>query len=295
MIVRLYRKYVPYKLRKKIYHIFLKKIFKIYRYFCAWTAGKFVHTFSVFFPKNEYYDAYRFSGKHGISPYPFEASIKYKNIPIEVFRDTDTTLPYLLHHGKRLYYPRHVTDQYVQNSYRALLIEQDIESAHRYVASYDELKGKTLLDVGAAEGIFTLDVIEYVEKAYLFECEDSWMESLTATFAPWKDKVEIVQQYVTDHDDEISVTLDRFMQKKEHDHLHIKMDIEGAEQLALKGAKMLFSNGQFISVSICTYHNKEDAKAISTFFESLGYSCTFTKGYFMVFPHLRKAVCRGKN
>ena len=294
MIVRLYRKYVPSKIRKRIYHLFLKQILKKYWYFCAWTASKFVDTCSVFFPENEYYDAYRFSGKHGISPYPFEASLKYKDMPVEVLHDTDMDMPYVLHHGKRLYYPRDTTEKKMQTSYRALLTEQDPESAHRYVSSYDELKGKILLDVGTAEGIFALDAIEYVEKAYLFECNDRWMEPLNATFTPWKDKVEIVKKYVTDRDDENSITLDTFMQGKKHDHIHIKMDIEGAEQSALKGAKLLLTNGPSISVSMCTYHQKEDAKAISNFLASLGYTCEFTQGYFLVCAHLRKAVCRGK-
>ena len=294
MIVRLYRKYIPYKYREKIYRLFLKQILKKYRYFCAWLASKFVSTFSVFFPKNEYYDAYRFLGKHGICPYPFEASLKYKEMPVEIFRDEANNLPFVLHHGKRLYYPNDATKDYIQHSYRALSTEQDTKSAHCYVSSYSELKGKILLDVGAAEGIFALDAIEFVEKAYLFECNDRWMKPLMATFAPWKEKVQIVKKYITDHDDENSITLDTFMHDREHDHIHLKMDIEGAEQSALKGAKTLLSNGQSISFSICTYHKKEDAKNISSFFETLGYVYHFTQGYFMFFPHLRKAVCRGQ-
>ena len=294
MIVLLYRKFIPYRIREKVYRLFLKQILNKYRYFCAWAVSKFVYHFSFLFPNNEYYNAYRFLGKHGITPYPFEASLKYREMPVEVFHDTATNMHYVVHHGKRLYYPRHVKEKNVRLSYRALSTEQDPESAHCYVLSYDELKGKILLDVGAAEGIFALDVIEYVEKAYLFECKDIWIEPLMATFAPWKEKVEIVKKYVDDHDDEKSITLDTFMEEKEHEHIHLKMDIEGAEQSALKGAKRLFTNGQSMFFSICTYHKKEDAKAIRSFFVSLGYSCKFTQGYFMALPHLRKAVCRGQ-
>ena len=77
--------------------------------------------------------------------------------------------------------------------YRGLLIEQDKRSAHRYVDSYEELKGKTLLDIGAAEAIFTLDTIECIDHAYLFECDESWIEALEATFAPYKEKITIVR------------------------------------------------------------------------------------------------------
>ena len=82
-------------------------------------------------------------------------------------------------------------------AYKGLLIEQDRRSAHRYVGSYEELRGKTLLDIGAAEAIFTLDTIEYINHAYLFECDEAWVEALNATFTPWKDKITIVRKYVS--------------------------------------------------------------------------------------------------
>lgn len=86
---------------------------------------------------------------------------------------------------------------FAEVAYRGLLIEQDKRSAHRYVDSYEELKGKTLLDIGAAEAIFTLDTIEYMDHAYLFECDESWIEALEVTFAPYKEKITIVRKYVS--------------------------------------------------------------------------------------------------
>ena len=76
------------------------------------------------------------------------------------------------------------------------------------------MKGKSLLDVGSAEGIFTLDVIDLIEHAYLFECDDEWVEALEATFLPWKDKITIVRKYVSDMDDENNTTLDSYFQVK---------------------------------------------------------------------------------
>lgn len=99
---------------------------------------------------------------------------------------------------------------FTEVAYRGLLIEQDKRSAHRYVDSYEELKGKTLLDIGAAEAIFTLDTIEYIDHAYLFECDESWIEALEATFAPYKEKITIVRKYVSDVNDEDNITLDTF-------------------------------------------------------------------------------------
>ena len=78
--------------------------------------------------------------------------------------------------------------------------------------SYEELKGETLLDIGAAEAVFTLDTIDYIDRAYLFECDEAWIEALEATFAPWNDKIMIVRKYVSDVDDDNNITLDTFFQ-----------------------------------------------------------------------------------
>ena len=95
--------------------------------------------------------------------------------------------------------------------------------------SYEELKGETLLDIGAAEAVFTLDTIDYIDRAYLFECDEAWIEALEATFAPWNDKIMIVRKYVSDVDDDNNITLDTFFQDEGRpiDNLFLKMDIEG--------------------------------------------------------------------
>ncbi|MDR0733543.1 MAG: FkbM family methyltransferase [Dysgonamonadaceae bacterium] len=177
-------------------------------------------------------------------------------------------------------------------TYRGLLIEQDPESAHRYVKSYDELTGKTLLDIGAAEGIFALDTIEYVKKVYVFECEEEWIEPLQMTFAPWKEKVEFVYKYVSDKNDDRCITLDSFMKGKEQENLFIKMDIEGAELSALYGARQLLADVPSVTLSVCTYHKADDAKNIPLFLSSFGYRCQFTPGFLYIASKMRKAICR---
>jgi hypothetical protein len=173
------------------------------------------------------------------------------------------------------------------------MTEQDPLSAHRYVTSFGELDGKILLDIGAAEGIFALDTIDHVKKVYLFECDEQWIEPLKKTFQPWIDKVVFVHKYVGDKDNDRCISLDTFLADKEHDHLYIKMDIEGAELSALQGAKKLLINAKNISLSVCTYHRENDAIDISSFFKSIGYTCEFTKGFLFLSPFMRKGICRG--
>ena len=150
--------------------------------------------------------------------------------------DNTNGLPYVFHNGRKLYFKRDML-AFTEVAYRGLLIEQDKRSAHRYVDSYEELKGKTLLDIGAAEAIFTLDTIECIDHAYLFECDESWIEALEATFAPYKEKITIVRKYVSDVDDEDNITLDTFFRDegKSIDNLFLKMDIEGYVRKALEG------------------------------------------------------------
>ena len=118
---------------------------------------------------------------------------------------------------------------FTEVAYRGLLIEQDKRSAHRYVDSYEELKGKTLLDIGAAEAIFTLDTIEYIDHAYLFECDESWIKALEATFAPYKEKITIVRKYVSDVDEEDNITLDTFVREAGNllDNVFLNVELDG--------------------------------------------------------------------
>ena len=48
----------------------------------------------------------------------------------------------------------------------------------------------------------------------MFEYDSEWREALEATFTPWADKVEIINKYVSDHDDESHIRFDSFFRKK---------------------------------------------------------------------------------
>jgi hypothetical protein len=292
MIVKLYRKYISPEHRAKIYDAFLGQMLSNLRNIPSRRKGIWIWVFSPFYPKNEYYDAFRFIGRHGVTFYPFKTSIKYKCADIEVINEGGGQ--YVYHNGKKLYFPRQWDIARVKYAYLMLITEQDIKSPHRYVESYDELKGKTLLDIGAAEGIFTLDAIEHVKKAYLFECDEEWIEPLRMTFAPWQEKVEIVRKYINHKNDEHCITLDSFMNGKEQENLHIKMDIEGAELSALYGARQLLADRTSITLSVCTYHKEDDAENIPLFLSALGYCCTLSGGFLYFIPHMRKAICRAK-
>lgn len=150
------------------------------------------------------------------------------------------------------------------------------------------------MDVGAAEGLINLQNIEKIKKAYLFECNPDWINALQKTFEPWKEKVEIVNKYVADMNDETHTTLDEYIQKHIGNNIMIKMDIEGMETEVISkgiGASFGADNIKFVC---CTYHRAEDANDLDRKFKEKGYATEFSKGY-MVWreePYFRKGVIR---
>jgi hypothetical protein len=231
-------------------------------------------------------------GKYGITSYPYPYMLEYKKLLITVEFDKTFHLPYVLHNNKRLFFPATYTNEKVIKDYRSLIIEQDEQSSHRYVRSYSELKGKTLLDIGSAEGIFALDTIELVDRVYLFECEDFWITALEATFAPWKEKVSIIKKYVGNKTTDTNITIDDFLSDKMQNNLFLKMDIEGAEMWAIEGAANTLKNGSNINCAITTYHRINDPENISDYFKSLGYQFEFSSGLMYWSKRLSKGVIR---
>ena len=234
-------------------------------------------------------------GRHGLTSYPQTYSLEYKKREILVERDDEQNLPFVYHNNRRLYFPEFYSVEKVRKDYRALLIEQDIRSAHRYVRSYDELQNRTLLDVGGAEGIFSLDTIDFTKRVIIFECLEHWQKPLKATFAKWAHKVTFVKKYVGNKSTGDFVTIDVFLSGEEKQDLFIKMDIEGAERMALEGAKQTITTGKNIQLAICTYHRKGDPEYMESLMKNSGYSLEFTEGLMYWNKRVSKGVIRCKN
>lgn len=294
MLTSLYRKLLPYSLRKSMYDSFLGKVVFFFRHFNVIAKSKFTYALYPFVQKNDENKAFAFMGRHGVTSYPYEYALEYKNKTINVEHDREQNLPFVNHNGRRLYFPEFYDAAKVTKDYRALLIEQDARSAHRYVRSYGELKGRTLLDVGAAEGIFALDTIELTSRVILFECMEHWQKPLKATFGKWANKVTIVEKYVGDKTSGNFVTIDDFLSTYPKETLFIKMDIEGAERIALEGARQTLANGRDIQLAICTYHRIGDPEFIDNFVKDLGFSTEFSEGLMYWNKRVSKGVIRCK-
>ena len=297
IISTIYRRLFPVRLRKSIYDLFLGDTLKFCRTFKGRFLSFWVYRLKFLLKKTEKNQLYIFLGKYGIHPLPYEFRLKYEQLPVDVRRDSEYGLPYVVFPDgkKRLFFPRSWSDAEVKRIYRGLYAEQDTESPHYYLhRGIEELKGRIFLDIGAAEGFSSLQFVDWVDRIYLFEYEDEWIEALTATFLPYQDKCEIVKKYVCDSDTESTITLDTFLSDKSSSNLFVKMDIEGAEISALRGADRTLSNGKNIMLSVCTYHNKEDATSIAKIFDVKKINYTFSPGYMFINNSLRKALIKGE-
>lgn len=243
-------------------------------------------------------EAVSYIRKKGAHYFPYSFIEKYNPEKIKVYTNEKCGLKYVLHNEKRLYFARETSAFNIQRIYTNLLYEQDCKSAHCYQTETFRIEEEDiLLDVGAAEGIFSLTVIEKVKKVYLFEVEERWLEALRETFKPWQDKVEIICKYVSDTDSEQTAKLDTVIKKLSNESLFLKLDVEGAEKLVIKGAyEILTSGNNKIKAAVCTYHNQDDHEELSAIMKDLGYRVSTSPGY-MLFkqqnlapPYLRRGL-----
>jgi len=228
----------------------------------------------------------------------FADAYKWENI--EVLMDTSNGLRYVMHQGKRLYFVRSFNDRTVKYCYSGLITEQDPDSPHCYLGEdFKVLADDVLLDVGSAEGIFSLTHIEKLKQVILFERDPQWVEALEATFAPWKEKVTIVRKYVSDCNDEENVTIDSFLSDKPYIPTFIKIDVEGAEQRVLDGMQQTIKLND-LRLALCTYHQQNDFKHFASFLSEKGFKWSASKGV-MIFlndlnslqaPYFRKGLIR---
>ena len=226
----------------------------------------------------------------------------YKWEGIEVLMDPSNGLRYVMHQGKRLYFIRSFNDRTVKYCYNGLLTEQDQESPHCYLGENFEVKeDDVLLDVGSAEGVFSLTHIEKLKHVVLFERDPQWVEALQATFAPWKDKVTIVRKYVSDCNDEENITIDSFLSDKSYHPTFIKIDVEGAEQRVLNGMEETIKVPD-LKLALCTYHQPDDFKNFTSLLSEKEFNWNASKGV-MIFlndldslraPYFRKGLIRAK-
>lgn len=218
-------------------------------------------------------------------------------------------LPYVLHNGKKLFFPEFWNLNEVSKKYRYYIERENLlggkytsKAPHQYQTESFKIESDDIfLDIGCAEGLIALDCVDTAQKVYLFEADPIWEKPLKATFAPYKDKVQIIHKWVGDNDSAISTTLNTSVQENKGKKFFIKMDIEGVEELVVTGNAEFFKNNS-IKIACCTYHKKEHFNNLSKLFNDWGYSISASDGYMLCFmdenftpPYFRKGIIRAKN
>lgn len=249
----------------------------------------------------EHYDAeFREIGEYlesnALECYNYYYTRKYKELNVNVCYDKKLNLFYVVHKNKKMYMKKGWTESQVKNYYRFIEIEQDELSPHLYFTK--ELQNKSfrkVVDLGAAEGNFTLEIIDRCDKAYIFECDSGWIEALNATFAPWKEKVTIVPTFVSNVTRENMTTLDQYFKDNLEEIDLLKIDIEGQEIQALQGAKKILDQNKQIRMLICAYHYQNEESEIQAYLN--GWHLEHRNGYIVMIddkrqkkPYLRRGI-----
>lgn len=245
-------------------------------------------------------DVLSYIRSHELEVFNYPYVEKYESLQPDIGFDSDAKLYYVLHNGQRMYMARGLdTEDKVSMYYKSLCIEQDRESPHLYLEDgFDVEQNDVVVDAGAAEGIFALSIIEKARKLYLIETDAEWIKALKYTFRNYTEKVEIINAFIADYEGYNTHKLDNLV----HEEVNfIKMDIEGCEYPAMRGAKRLISESNRIRCAVCAYHNDNDEVLLEEFAKNMGMKTEFSKGFMFycidiqqhyILPTLRRGIIR---
>lgn len=219
-----------------------------------------------------------FLKRNKVKMYCYSFCEKYIGKDSSVFLDEQSGLFYALYKSKKMYLARRInTIEKARTYFNAMCMEQDTLSPHKYLTEKFLIDDHDIgMDIGAAEGIFALEVIDKVDFMYLVETDKEWLEALQLTFQDYGDKICIIDAFVSDMDDNRHITIDTLLEGKKINF--IKMDIEGEEINALRGAKKTLAD-QKVKLAVCSYHHSDDYSKICAYFTEAGYKTDHAKGY----------------
>lgn len=240
-----------------------------------------------------------------IDPFPYPTIKKIPEVHVEY--DSKKSKVFVIHNGKKMYLPKGWSKETASKYYLRFIERENIlggdfttKTPHQYQSNQIHVdNGDIIIDAGAAEGLFALDVIEKAKFVYLFEVDEVWIDALKATFEPYKDKVSIISKYLSGVDSKDCTTLSSVLPQTTGESYFIKMDIEGEEENVLRACETFLQSSNKIKVSCCTYHRADHEKDIPLFLKSHGFQTEFSDG-FMVFywdsnlniPYFRKGLVR---
>ena len=183
--------------------------------------------------------------------------------------------------------------------------------------THDEVEDNDI-DFGSARGVLTLDVIDKVSKVYIVEHAHRWWKPIEATFAPYKDKVELVKGSLSgkkkkttteivkeekEKEKKKKIRLVDLLEKCGQQRVFVIMDNEGHElEILCDAQEYLQAAKNPITLAVCAYHRTTDYEDLMRFFESIGYHTETQPGYIYTDMNdghgvrsLRKCIVRASN
>jgi hypothetical protein len=292
-IKKTYRKYVPISVRTAIEKVRNRRydtnlIKEINQYFAHHPDEK-----TLFLRELEFLNK-----EKSIRMIPYSYVLESDVSNIDVYFDMKYGFPYVIHRGKKLYFPADISQEGIRKMYRHLLLEQHPSSPHRYFSeTLSPGRADTFMDIGASEGLISLELADIVHSLILFEPDTVWHKPLSLTFKPWEGKVRIVPKSVSNLENDQKTTVDSFL-SSDNGPILMKIDVEGDEALVLQGAEKVLKKPD-TRIVCCTYHRKEDSARFDRLFSEKGFKTEFTNGYLLPTlkwmqqpPYFRKGLIR---
>jgi hypothetical protein len=158
------------------------------------------------------------------------------------------------------------------------LVNKNAIIAHGVTYFFNDCRIKSddiVIDLGASPGDFSaLAIYHGAQKVFCFDPDKS--SNLAETSTLHNGRIEVVPKFVSDKThSNLSTTIDKFCTEKSLTQLNfIKMDIEGAELLALEGAKEAIKKFQ-PKMSICVYHDLDHSSKIKSFIKTISSNYCF--------------------
>jgi FkbM family methyltransferase len=196
-----------------------------------------------------------------------------------IHKSTDYEVSFT-HTPHTLYWPANFS---IDGIYQVTAETFDQDDWHFYQKKHTVIEdGEILLDIGTAEGLFPLAVVDKCEKIILVEPNKYFFAALQKTFRKHTHKVTIIHAAVGNKDGSITLQGESLSGQISEDvsagdmiNIHkidsilsdgqkityLKADIEGFEQEMLKGAANTIKRNK-PKIAITTYHPQNDAEEI---------------------------------
>lgn len=235
---------------------------------------------------------------HPVRMIPYDFVDEYDANSIVIRIDDSTGYPWVEVSGRKVFFPKEFSREYIRTAVCTALMEQDVRSPHCYNAGRFCFNAEGAgVFVGASDGMYCLSVLEHFHAVYLFEADDKWLVPLSLTFAPWKEKVRVIRKFISDRTIGNEITLDDFSGNIDDEITYVQADIEGAEIKLLAGGSNLLAQPGRLKLSLCCYHRNDDNDELRKILLSHGFSLSYSLGYMILWnqvplrkPYVRRGV-----